>query len=58
MINELSSTSAMIERAINIALENGYVRGGDLVAVLAGSDPTKRATNQLRLIRVTYSSGA
>ena len=58
MINELSTTSAMIERAINIALENGYVRGGDLVAVLAGSDPTKRATNQLRLIRVTYSSGA
>ena len=55
MINELSTISAMIERAVTLALEGGYVRGGDLVAVLAGSDPGKRATNTLRLIRVPHS---
>lgn len=57
-IEELTSTRAMVQRAVSLAQEAGYVRGGDLVAVLAGSDRSKRATNVLRLIRVPHSSRA
>lgn len=50
---ELTTTSETVQRAVALAREAGYVRSGDLVAVLAGSDQkSKRATDLLRLIRV------
>jgi pyruvate kinase len=38
--------------ALELARDQGGVEAGELVAVLAGTDPTSRATNELRLERI------
>lgn len=51
---ELTTTNETVQRAVALACEAGYVRSGDLVAVLAGADQkTRLSTDLLRLIRVT-----
>ncbi len=46
------SNEAMVTDAIRLAKAGGYVRAGELVGVLAGSDSRSRSTNVLRLERV------
>jgi pyruvate kinase len=41
-----------VAEALDLARESGGVSAGELVAVLAGTDPRSRATNELRLERV------
>jgi pyruvate kinase len=43
------NNEAMVHRAIEIARDAGYIRSGELVAVLAGASVSARATNVLRL---------
>ena len=43
--------------AVAAAVELGHVRGGDLVAVLAGINPAARTTDVLRLLRVPQDPG-
>jgi len=38
--------------ALHMTREQGGGEGGELVAVLAGTDPASRATNELRLERI------
>lgn len=45
--------AAMVHRALTFAEQRGYVRSGEVVAVLHGSDSTAmRATDTLKMIRV------
>ena len=46
------TNEAMVHNAVERARELKYVKGGDTVVVLAGSDDRSRATDVLRLIRV------
>ena len=41
-----------VVEALELARDQGGVEAGELVAVLAGTDPTSRATNELRLERI------
>ncbi len=45
-----------VAEALDLARESGGVSAGELVAVLAGTDPRSRATNELRLERVPEAS--
>ena len=49
---ERADAHSQVEAAIEIARERGHIRSGDTVAVLAGTQPTSTATDQLRLVRV------
>jgi hypothetical protein len=42
----------MVKRALQLARDAGYVRPGELVAVLAGGSVASRSTNVLRLEQV------
>ncbi len=45
-----------VAEALELSRESGGVSAGELVAVLAGTDPRSRATNELRLERVPEAS--
>jgi pyruvate kinase len=46
------SNDDMVHRAMTLARDQGYVRSGELVAVLAGRSASSRSTNVLRLEHV------
>ena len=52
LVEDRGSNDEMVSQAVQLAREGGYVRSGDLVAVLAGSDNRSRSANVLRLERV------
>ena len=49
---EQGDARSQVEAAIEIARVRGHIRSGDTVAVLAGTQPSSTATDQLRLVRV------
>jgi pyruvate kinase len=51
-IDRIEGNNATVLRAVEQAKLGGYVRTGDVVAVLAGSSATVGATDTLRMIRV------
>jgi pyruvate kinase len=52
LLDKEGSNEDMVKRALQLARDAGYVRPGELVAVLAGSSISSRSTNVLRLEQV------
>ena len=50
-IDRIESNDESVKNVINIAKQKGYVRSGDIVAVLGGSSATIGATDTLRMAR-------
>jgi pyruvate kinase len=52
LLDKEGSNEDMVRRALQLARDAGYVRPGELVAVLAGGSTSSRSTNVLRLEQV------
>jgi pyruvate kinase len=52
LLDKEGSNEEMVKRALQLARDAGYVRPGELVAVLAGGSIASRSTNVLRLEQV------
>lgn len=52
LVEDRGSNDEMVTQAVRVARDQGYVRSGELVAVLAGADNRSRSANVLRLERV------
>ncbi len=52
LVDDRGSNDEMVQQAVRVACQSGYIRSGELVAVLAGSDNRSRSANVLRIERV------
>ena len=52
LLDKEGNNEDMVRRALQLARDAGYVRPGELVAVLAGVNMASRSTNVLRLEQV------
>jgi pyruvate kinase len=50
-IDRIESNDESVSNVLRIAKEEGYIRSGDIVAVLGGSSATVGATDTLRMVR-------
>lgn len=51
LIDRIDDLDSTVQRAVRSARDGGYIRPGDLVAVLAGSSATAGMTDTLRMLR-------
>ena len=51
-VKDKGSNEEMVRQAVAVALDQGFARSGETVAVLAGADNRSRSSNVLRLERV------
>ena len=52
-LSGFADNEEMVREAVQVARDDGHVRNGDIVVVLAGIDGRSRTTDVLRVIRVT-----
>ena len=52
-LSAFADNEEMVREAVQVARDDGHVRDGDIVVVLAGIDGRSRTTDVLRVIRVT-----
>ncbi len=52
-VPDKGSNEEMVQQALRVARDEGYVRSGETVAVLAGTDSQSRSSNVLRLETIT-----
>ena len=52
LVSDKGSNDEMVRQAVEVARDQGFVRSGEVVGVLAGADNRSRSANVLRLERV------